>query len=524
MTTRLSSSSNILFVTIDALRYDRIGYAGYRPTPCPQLDKLFERSVWLSNAFTTGSPTQFALPGIFTSTLPLDQGGYDLGIRNRSASFVEVLREAGYRTVGMAVAGWANRLHGYDRGFETYHHLFDISLFLQTFLNVDINYLAERYREGTVTLERCEERIAPKLPLVFDFLKGLCREKADEVASPLIPNSPIFHQWQFASIERVIVAEEEKFTANSMAYVTALLDPGTSNPVFHSIPGMKSDPRKASAAYTIETFNRWLELERSGPFFAWLHLMDVHDSNWTSHDIIVSQQNQREEVAQFLILHKNMLVQRKAYRGNFNYDLGIAYMDLQIARLMAMLKARKLLDNTLIVLTADHGLLGTGLPQRESTDVTQFFDELMHVPMAFIHPDLPPASIDTLCTHLDIGPTILDLAGLSIPESFRGRSIFGPEPAQRRHVQMEHLGRGPCEFDIKPMQVCLRSRDYKLVFESPPGSANGDGRVTELYHLAADPEEQMNLANGALLPEAAQPLLELAQKRCREVRASLLSG
>lgn len=524
MTARLSKDCNILFVIIDGLRYDRIGYAGYQPSPCPHLDKLLERSVWLSNAFTTGSPTMFALPGIFTSTLPLDQGGYDLGIRNRSASFVEVLREAGYRTVAMAAAGQANGLRGYDRGFETYHHFFDISLFLEKFHLFDIKYLADRCREGIVTLERCEERIAPKLPLVFDFLKGLCRDKAAEVASPVIPDSPIFHQWQFAAIERVIAAEEVKFNANSKAYVTALLDPGSNNPVFHSMAGMRRDPRQASAAYTIEAFSRWLKLEHSGPFFAWLHLMDVHDKNYTTHDIISQQQNQREELGQFLNLHRNVLAQGKAYRGNFDYDLSIAYVDLQIARLLAMLKARNLLDNTLIVLTADHGMPGAGPPQREVWDATRFFDELLHVPIAFIHPDLPPATIDAFSTLMDIGPTILDLAGLSIPKSFRGRSIFGPEPAQRAYLLMEHLGPGPYEFDIKPMQVCLRSRDYKLVFESPPGSANGDGRVTELYHLAADPEEQRNLANGALLPEAAQPLLELAQKRCRDVRASLLAG
>ncbi len=87
---------------------------------------------------------------------------------------------------------------------------------------------------------------------------------------------------------------------------------------------------------------------------------------------------------------------------------------------------------------------------------------------------------------------------------------------------MEHLGRGPCEFGLKPIRVCLRSPAWKLVYESPPECADGEGTTHALYDLAADPDERTNLADGGAEPqEAAAELAARARARCAEVRRAV---
>ena len=145
-----TQAPNIIFLILDSLRYDRTGFSGHTPSATPVLDKLLNKGLVTSRTFSPGCPTQFAFPAIFTSTLPLDQGGYDRGINNRTASFVEVLKNNGYSTGAFVSGGWANKLHGYHKGFDEFHHLFDISLFLQNFVMFDIDYFANQYATGTI--------------------------------------------------------------------------------------------------------------------------------------------------------------------------------------------------------------------------------------------------------------------------------------------------------------------------------------------------------------------------------------
>ena len=118
---------NIVLVIIDSLRFDRLGISGYRPALTPNLDGLARRGIHCINHFSCGCPSQVAVPGIFTSSLPFDYGGYNEGIRHRPYSFVEVLQNSGYQTFAVTTCHWFSSHYGADRGFDRFAPLFDLN-------------------------------------------------------------------------------------------------------------------------------------------------------------------------------------------------------------------------------------------------------------------------------------------------------------------------------------------------------------------------------------------------------------
>ena len=509
---------NILFFILDGVRYDTLGYSGRDPTPTPALDSFFREGRVFSQAYSPGCPTQFAFPPIFTSTLPLDQGGYEYGIRCRSAGFVELLREHGYRTGAFVSGGWANRFHGYDRGIDSFHHLFDISLFLRNYCKFDLDYATALYEAGTLRPSDCVDRLGPSLAKVFPFLGEFCREKIQELKSGSVSPSPEVHGWNFTELEKKIEVEERAFRENPRGYVMMLMTARQSSFLFGAMPTMKKSRLKSTSAYVLESMCRWVAKGGVEPFFAWAHLMDVHDVNFVTHDIMQSQAALRRELLRILRMHTLILKGGSEYSSDPEYDFALTYMDEHIGRLRTFLENKKLLDDTLIVMISDHGSRRGKLPPRESVDIISFYDELLHVPMAFVHPDIRPGTDDRLVSTMDVGPTILRFLGLPVPDEFRGRPLFEPGVAERDHLIMENLGRGPCDFAQKPVRIGVRTRTEKIVFESPPENSDGSGSLTEAYDLVGDPGESRNIVGEENQGKSLSRLERIARERCREIR------
>ena len=95
---------NVIFLIVDCLRQDKLGATGYKPDLTPNLNKLYLNGLKATKHYSNGCVTQVAFPSIFTSSLPLDYGGYNDGIKNRPISFPETLFNEGYETWG---AVWA---------------------------------------------------------------------------------------------------------------------------------------------------------------------------------------------------------------------------------------------------------------------------------------------------------------------------------------------------------------------------------------------------------------------------------
>lgn len=121
---------NLLLVSIDTLRADRLGCYGYAAAQTPVLDALAGRGVRFAEATTVAPLTLPAHASLLTGTFPAyhgvrDNGGFYLG--DDQQTLAETLKARGYRTGGFAAAFVLDRRWGVGQGFDTYFDDFDLS-------------------------------------------------------------------------------------------------------------------------------------------------------------------------------------------------------------------------------------------------------------------------------------------------------------------------------------------------------------------------------------------------------------
>jgi hypothetical protein len=429
-----------------------------------------------------------------------------------------VLKDNGYSTGAFVSGGWANKLHGYHKGFDEFHHLFDISLFLQNFVTFDINYFANLYSAGAIQFEQIYNRLFPLLIDTFSFLLDFCTEKNKELKTKSIPTSPVFHDWDFTQLQKIISIEKQTFQSNPRLYIESLLSPEKNSYIFGKLPGSKSDPAKASGGYVMNALTQWIAHQKKRPFFAWGHLMDIHDGNFTTHDILRPKATIQQEMIRTLDIHTKILIKGKSYISNNLYDYSLAYVDQQIGNLVNFLSRQKILDNTMLVIVSDHGSRGGGAPKRAVCDIVETYDELLHVPMAFIHSAITPKVISDLHSILDLAPTLLDLLGISVPATFKGTPIKQKRTQGNDYILMENLGRGPCDFTSKPINIGVRTDKYKLNFQDSFHNNKMGGVIKGFYDLGNDPHEMHDCKDDSKYQDIIKTLAEIALNRCREIR------
>ncbi len=202
------------------------------------------------------------------------------------------------------------------------------------------------------------------------------------------------------------------------------------------------------------------------------------------------------------------------------YDGEVATLDNRIGRLYNVLEEEGVIDDTIIIITSDHGeVIGDHEPYIEHHLCA--YEELIRVPLIMRYPDALPKGkkIEFLSQTLDIFPTILDLLGIDrssgMWRSIQGVSLLpaleGKKPREfalceyRSLQQMERIWRRFPEVDIRPFSrwfKVYRTERYKYIWYS-------DGR-DELYDLKEDPRERRNLVS--LKPGLAKQLRNKLEK------------
>ncbi|MFO7899577.1 MAG: sulfatase [Planctomycetota bacterium] len=170
------------------------------------------------------------------------------------------------------------------------------------------------------------------------------------------------------------------------------------------------------------------------------------------------------------------------------YDGGVAYMDACIANIFAELTALGLDDDTLVVLTSDHG--ETLYDHDCYFDHHGIYDPTLVVPLVFRLPGVVPAGVglEGNCLLQDITPTVLDLLGVKTKAPFDGQSLV---------PQMKGKPRKPAtEFYLTECTWMRkhgwRTPEWKLIHALEPDFHFKP--EIELYNLVDDPEEYNNLA------------------------------
>ena len=166
------------------------------------------------------------------------------------------------------------------------------------------------------------------------------------------------------------------------------------------------------------------------------------------------------------------------------YDGGIAYTDHHVNRLFKRLKGLNLFENSLVIITSDHG---EEFMEHASVLHTQLYNEVMHVPLIIKIPGKKEHScIKTPVGVIDIMPTILDLAGIKC-KNLQGKSVLPVITSAKEEngfVFSTLCGLGPkLEFNIfvRDKEVGFFTRDKFTKFE--------------MYNIKTDPNETINIAN-----------------------------
>jgi arylsulfatase A-like enzyme len=192
---------------------------------------------------------------------------------------------------------------------------------------------------------------------------------------------------------------------------------------------------------------------------------------------------------------------RKEKEGVINmYDGEIRYTDELIGNIFDNLKERKLLNNTYVIITADHG---EGFWEHGLADHGNFlFNELLKVPLIIYSPGgrtTQPKTIDGCVSNIDLFPTIMDFAEIEDFPKTDGNSLFRyfNKENTTRYDEMVFSENQRSGHHVNPMSC--QNEQYKLIFNGRyafPATANHILLLDliQLYDIKRDPLERYNIA------------------------------
>jgi arylsulfatase A-like enzyme len=166
----------------------------------------------------------------------------------------------------------------------------------------------------------------------------------------------------------------------------------------------------------------------------------------------------------------------------------VTYWDEHFGRLMAWLRQQGLDENTVVVVTSDHG--------EEFAEHGGFwhgnrlYDEAILVPLAIRVPNESPGRVKDQVRIIDLAPTLADLAGAPHGLGWQGFSL---RRSYALRQPRDRLSLSEADFEGFELRA-VRDREWKLIenLSGPPGLPRPD---SELFFLSGDPGEQKDLSN-----------------------------
>jgi arylsulfatase A-like enzyme len=466
-----ASRPNILFIVLDTQRRDRLSLYGHRVDTSPNFDEfaqgatIFERAV---------APAQWTVPahasmftGVYPSTHQLTQAFQQLS--NAHPTLAEILQVADYHTVAFCnnpLLGLLN--HGLQRGFENFYNYAGASP------NRPVDQTRSLLRRSVATEFR---KVARTVTNWFTLSDTLFSMAVNPLIVPIWTRMVNFKGNSERSVDDLIAYWENYHAGGAEKPLFAFLNlMGTHTPYYppsnyldHVAPDLRHD--KESTRF-IAGFN--------AQSAEWLSPSDPPLTDW----------------------------QRHALDGY--YDAEIAYQDQQLGRLFAYLKQSGALENTMVVIAADHGE-GHGDHGFKGHSFV-VFQELVHVPLIIRYPERFPAAkriktnvstrrlFHTFLDVTEIEPPLAaddpnnDVEGLSLISALNGR------PDTERGVAYAEAYPPVTMLNLlKPRKPHLveklsLTKVRRGVYEGDHKLALVGDKVESLFNVADDPNEERDLA------------------------------
>jgi arylsulfatase A-like enzyme len=456
---RVRKPPNLLLIVVDTLRADYVG--AYREgARTPAIDALAATGTLFERTYAHIAITGPSHASLFTSLLPFEHG-----VRNNAQildgsarTLAELLRDHGWMTAAVVSLGVLKREFGFDQGFDHFHDDFGPDWMKDA---------------GQVTAEATAlvwEQLAEPYFLFAHY------------SDPHEPYTPPDLDYPWVELEldgRRVGALQANGRSSS---VPLELGPGA-----HTLRFRARQPAAEPARfYKMDA----VRLDGDG--------LAVGRGSWevlASAGSPPTYQSRLPATLELLNgsgagraaeLHLSFKQRLDIPEVRVRYGQEVEYADRQIGGLLQALRSRGLLDNTLIVITSDHG---EGLGYHNHVGhIHQVYDTLLRVPLVVSYPGVVPAGkrIGDVVSLIDVFPTVAELLGVEAPAPASGRSLMpllrGQPIAPRAVLAATYR---PEAFTDKQAII---SDDFKYIHSRSP-----EREWEELYDLVADPDELADL-------------------------------
>ena len=528
--------SNVLLLTVDALRADRMSLHGYKRPTTPHLEALAGEAIVCDQAISMGAFTQISFHSFMTSSRPLSYGGFDSGAGGRPATLFRVFHDAGYETIALGTIPVINRYFGYD-SIDRECIIFIPNVMIGNSVRLIASSLRAWHR-GEIDVDQVLEKADLEILKMFDDVDDFCaRRRVQEPIDRLhFANAPVINEdYDFDCVLQVVARHRAEYLRDKRGYVEKHLvtvpqphewlahdwrycrKPGklvgeafhrlgnrllaTVNPKLARLRGYRFK-RFVDGGDLADRVLHEVRMRRGSarPFFLWTHFLDPHlpyaagrGRQWyrQTPDYLAAVGHDRDLDVSVAVMERPETEEEWA-TWSAHYDAVVRYIDEQLKRVLDGLDRLGLRDDTLVVIAGDHGEeLG------EHGDIThhyRLYDHNLRVPMVFHQPGMTGRRIRGLTTLLDLAPTLVDLAGLDPSPDWEGDVVTSPAVDARLFVMSETFHGGNCLFALRPVYLAVRTRRWKYMWKEyldPTDHYSPESH--ELYDIEADPLEQTNL-------------------------------
>lgn len=426
---------NVFLITIDCLRADHLSCMGYSRETTPIIDKIAQEGTLYKQAIAQGPNSSSSIPAILTSTYPIMFDGYR-SLSDYRTVISELLEKSEILTAAFHSNPYFSEYYGYDRGFR----------FFNDFLT-----------SGT---KRRQEASTP----VSNAYRNFIRLIKKTFGKNLFVKSKTFQKFRRTSggktLEKLIGAERvptaDKITSRAL---------------------------------------NWLEDHKSENLFLWTHYMDAHEPTMPPKKFLkifnrspnildstgVSERILSDDITSGE--RKNLL------QGLIDlYDAEIRFIDYHIGKFLEKLKNLGLLEDSLIIITADHG---EEFFEHGGMAHGALYDEVINVPLIVFSPSSEGKVIENQVELLDIAPTVLDFFDMESPEEYQGTSLFRLNNGESDSVdgvvsEVLHEQSSTPSFTLDERRISYRTDKWKLILDKR-------NERRELYNISQDPKERENV-------------------------------
>ena len=267
----------------------------------------------------------------------------------------------------------------------------------------------------------------------------------------------------------------------------------------------------------IDHYLRWADIHKcDGKHFACIHIDDIHNPEvfftYDSDDIDLIHQEKLEA-------EKVLESIPKTYYGSLTHDLSLRYMDNLLRYFYGELETRGLLDETCILICADHGFSFSGNPLRDSF-VINLYLENYNIPCVITGSGYKHKVINDIRTSKDLPATLCKLATGEVPTSFSGHSLT--EDYEYPEVQIEYCGGGCPDLARRELKLAAFDKSYFVGTLCTLDEKLEGERITEIYDLTVDPKQLHNLRHGKYDKDKVAHLLQHIENRRTEIRRTML--